>query len=80
MRDLGLAGERTQLARRRTVLPFLVVALLGARAALESPVAGFAVAALAGLGAALTTRRSPSALTAVVLLLAVAAALLPPPA
>lgn len=79
MRDLGLAGERTQLSRRRTVLPFLVVALLGARAALESPVPGLAVALLAGLGAALTTRRSPTALATLVVLLGVAAALLPPP-
>lgn len=79
MRDLGLAGERTQLSRRRTVLPFLVVALLGARATLESPVAGFAVAALAGLGAALASRRSPTALATLVVLLAVGAALLPAP-
>jgi hypothetical protein len=77
--DLGLAGERTALSRRRTVLPFLVVALLGTRAALHAPVAGLAVTLLAGLGVAAATRRSPTALATLVLLLALAAAVLPPP-
>jgi hypothetical protein len=79
VRDLGLAGERTQLSRRRTVLPFLVVALLGARAALESPAPGLAVAVLAGLGALAVGRRSPTAVTLLVVALALAAAVLPAP-
>lgn len=78
MRDPGLATERTQLARRRTVLPFLVVALLGARAALDVPLPGLLVAALACAGAAVAVRRSPTALAAVVLLLALAALAVPP--
>ena len=78
MSDPGLAAERTRLARRRSVLPFLVLALLGARAALHAPVPGLALAALGCLGAAATgLRRPPGELTVLVVLLAVAAALLP---
>ena len=77
-RDPGLAAERTRLARRRSVLPFLVLALLGSRAALHAPVPGLVLAALGCLGAAATgLRRPPGVLTGLVLLAAVAAALLP---
>lgn len=79
MSDVGLASERTRLSRRRTVLPFLVVALLGTRAGLESPVQGLTVALLAGAGAAVVVRRSPTVLAVLVVLLAVAAALVPAP-
>ena len=70
MRDPGLAEERTALARRRTTIPFLVVALLWARAALDVPVAGLLVAGLAAVGALASVRRSPSVLVVVVVLLA----------
>lgn len=73
MRDPGLALERTALSRRRTTIPFLVVALLGARAALDVPLSGLAVALLAGTGAVAARRSSPTALTLVVLALALAA-------
>jgi hypothetical protein len=73
MTDPGLAAERTALSRRRTTLPFLVVALLGARAALDAPVPGLLVTALAAAGALTAVRRSPSALAVVVVLLAAAA-------
>ena len=73
MRDPGLAAERTALSRRRTTLPFLVVALLGVRAALDAPLAGTVVAGLGVLGALAAVRRSPTVLTAVVVLLSVAA-------
>lgn len=73
MRDPGLATERTELARRRTVLPFLVVALLGSRAALDAPLPGLLVAALACAGAVVALRRSPTAVTVLVALLALAA-------
>ena len=76
MRDPGLAAERTALSRRRTTIPFLVVALLGARAALEAPVPGLLVAALAAVGALTAVRRAPSALAVVVVLLAGAALVL----
>lgn len=79
MTDSGLATERTRLSRRRTVLPFLVVALLGARAALDAPIAGLTIALLAGVGAVVARLRLPTLLAAVVLLLAVAGALLPAP-
>jgi ABC-type sulfate transport system permease subunit len=79
MRDPGLAPERTTLARRRTTIPFLVVALLGARAALDAPVAGLLVAALAGAGAVAARRGTPTVLTALVLTLAVAALGVPSP-
>ena len=79
MSDPGLAAERTRLARRRSVLPFLVLALLGSRAALHAPVPGLLLAALGCLAAAATARRRPPAeLAALVVLLAVAAALVPP--
>lgn len=77
MRDLGLATERTLLSRRRTTIPFLVVALLGARAALDVPLAGLLVTLLACTGAVAAQRRSPSLLTVVVLLLAAAALVIP---
>lgn len=79
MRDLGLATERTQLSRRRTTLPFLVVALLGARAALDAPLPGLLVAALACAGAVVALRRSPTVLAVVVFLLALCALAVPPP-
>jgi hypothetical protein len=79
VRDLGLATERTALSRRRTTIPFLVVALLGARAALDAPLQGVVVAVLACLGAGAAVRRSPTALAVVVGLLAVAALTVPPP-
>jgi hypothetical protein len=78
MRDPGLATERTALSRRRTAVPFLVVALLGARAALDHPLPGLLVTLLASFGAAVTLRRGPVLLTAVVLLLAAAAVTVPP--
>lgn len=77
MSDLGLATERTLLSRRRTTIPFLVVALLGARAALDVPLPGLLVTLLACAGAVTAQRRSPSLLTAVVLLLAGAALVIP---
>ena len=77
MRDLGLAAERTALSRRRTTIPFLVVALLGVRAALDAPVAGLLVALVAALGAVAAVRRTPTQLTALVLLLAALSLLLP---
>lgn len=75
--DPGLARERTLLARRRTVLPFLLVAVLGARAALAHPGRGSLLVGLALLGAAVAQRGRPGALVAVVLLAAAAAALVP---
>lgn len=78
MRDLGLAAERTALSRRRTTIPFLVVALLGARAALDAPVVGMLVTFLACLGAVVAARRSPGELTVAVLLLAAAALTIAP--
>lgn len=76
MRDPGLAGERTALARRRTTLPFLVVSVLGARAALDAPLPGLLLAVLGCVGAVMATRRSPSGVTGVVVLLAAAGLLL----
>jgi len=60
------------LSRRRTTIPFLVVALLGARAALDAPVQGLLVAGLAAVGAGAAQRGSPRALTLLVLALALA--------
>lgn len=77
MRDPGLATERTALSRRRTTIPFLVVALLGARAGLDAPLPGLLVALLASLGAVAARRRGPLLLTCVVLLLAAAALAVP---
>ncbi len=77
MADRGLGPERTALSRRRTAVPFLVVALLGARAALEVPLSGLPVAMVGCLGAVVVGRGSPGLLTAVVVVLAVAAALVP---
>lgn len=77
MRDSGLAAERTALSRRRTTLPFLVVALLGVRAALDAPLAGLLLALVACSGAVAALRRSPGALTVVVVLLAAVSLLLP---
>lgn len=76
MSDPGLAAERTALARRRTTLPFLVLSLLGARAAFDAPVAGLLLAALGAAGAVIATRRSPGEVTVLVVLLAVAGLLL----
>jgi hypothetical protein len=75
MRDPGLAAERTAMSRRRTTIPFLVVALLGVRAALDAPVPGLLVALAAAVGAVAAVRRSPSEMTAVVVVLAAAALL-----
>lgn len=79
MRDPGLAAERTALSRRRTTLPFLVVAVLGARAALEAPLPGLLVAVLASAGAVVAVRRGLLLLTCVVVLLAGAALAVPAP-
>ena len=79
MSDPGLASERTALARRRTAIPLLVVALLGVRAALDEPVPGLLVTVLAGAGAYAAVRQSPTRLTALVLALAAAALAVPPP-
>ena len=80
VRDVGLSEERTQLARRRTTLPFLVLALLGVRAAVDSPLPGVLVAVLAGVGALICVRQQGGRLlTPVVLLLALAALAVPPP-
>lgn len=78
MRDPGLAAERTALSRRRTTIPFLVVALLGARAALDAPVPGLLVAALAALGALAAVRRSSTEVTVLVVLLAAVSLLVAP--
>ena len=80
MSDAGLAAERTALARRRTTLPFLVVALLGSRVALDAPLPGLVLALVACAGAVAAMRLSPARLTGLVLVLAGAAALLPPAA
>lgn len=77
MRDPGLASERTALSRRRTTIPFLVVALLGVRAAVDAPVPGLLVAVVAAVGALVAVRRSPSEVTAVVVLLAAVALSVP---
>ena len=77
MSDPGLAAERTALARRRTTIPFLVVALLGARAAIDSPLPGLLVALLACVGAVVAQRAAVDLLTVVVLLLAAAALAVP---
>lgn len=77
MRDPGLAAERTALARRRTTLPFLVVALLGARAALEATVPGLLLALVAAGGAVLVLRRRPNEIALLVVLLAGTALLVP---
>ena len=79
MTDPGLAAERTTLARARTSVPFLVVAALGTRAALDAPLPGLVLAALACAGALLARRSRPTALTALVVLLAAAAAVVPGP-
>jgi hypothetical protein len=75
--DPGLARERTALSRRRTAVPFLVVALLGARAALDVPAPGLLLTAVAVAGATAVRRLRPSPLTAVVVLLAAVALALP---
>ena len=77
MTDSGLAAKRTALARRRTALPFLVVALLGVRVALDAPVSGLVLAGVAGAGAVIAARGWGSLVTPAVLLLAVAALALP---
>ena len=81
MTDPGLAAERTELARRRTVLPFLAVAALSLRAALDGsgplhPWPAVLAVALAGLGAAVAPRGGPGRITLLVVLLAVPACLL----
>ena len=77
MSDAGLAAERTALSRRRTTLPFLVLALLAVRAALDVPVRGLLLAVVACVGAVVALRRSPQELTLVVLLAAGCALTLP---
>ena len=77
MRDPGLAAERTALARRRTTIPFLVVALLGVRAALDTPVPGLLVALVAAAGAVAAARRPPTEVTVLVVVLAVVSLLVP---
>ena len=79
MRDPGLAAERTELSRRRTTIPFLVVALLGARAALDAPLPGLVIALLACVGAVAARRATPQLLTLAVLLLAATGLALPAP-
>ncbi len=79
MRDPGLAVERTALSRRRTTLPFLVVALLGARAAFDVPWPGLLLALLACAGAVASVRRGPAVLAVVVGLIALAALAVPGP-
>ena len=77
MRDPGLAAERTALSRRRTTIPFLVVALLGARAALESALPGLLLAVVAAAGAVVVIRRSPHEVAVLVVVLAAAALVVP---
>lgn len=81
MSDPGLAAERTDLARRRTVLPFLALAALGVRAVLHGdgplhPWPAVALVLLACAGALVAVRGRPALLTGVVSALAVAAVLL----
>ena len=77
MSDPGLAKERTALSRRRTALPFLVAALLGVRAALDAPVEGSVVAAVACVGAIVAALGWARLVTPAVLALAAAALVLP---
>lgn len=77
MTDTGLAAERTALSRRRTALPFLVVALLGVRVALDAPVPGFVLAGVAGAGSVIVARGWVFLVTPAALLLAAAALALP---
>ena len=77
MRDPGLAEERTALSRRRTALPFLVVALVGVRVALDAPVEGSVVAAVACVGALVAARGWTAMVTPAVLALAAAALVVP---
>ena len=75
--DPGAAVERTLLSRRRTALPFLVVAAVGLRVALERPVPGLLLAVVACL-ATLALRR-PALVAPGVVLLAAVAVVLPEP-
>ena len=75
--DAGAAVERTELSRRRTALPFLVVALLGARVALDRAAPGLLLAVVACSGA--VALRWSRAVTPAVLLVAVAAVVVPEP-
>lgn len=77
MRDPGLASERTALSRRRTTIPFLVVALLGVRASLDTPLPGLLVALVAALGAVAAMRRPPTEVTVLVVVLAAVSLLVP---
>ena len=79
MTDAGLAEERTALARRRTALPFLVIAALGLRASLDAALPGVLLAVVACVGAAAVVRRSPRLVMPAVLVLAVAALAVPAP-
>ena len=77
MTDTGLAAERTALSRRRTALPFLVVALLGVRVALDAPLPGSLLAVVACGASVVAARGWGSLVTPAVVLLAAAALALP---
>ena len=79
MSHAGLAEQRTALSRRRTALPFLVVAVLGVRVALDAPLAGSVLALAACVGSVVAARGRAALVTPAVVLLAAAALLIPGP-